>query len=195
MFTFLCYVLQINHLPPYPPSGYNPPTHNTHHSSFRNVNFPMSMNSLPHQGNGMNSKLSNYNVSSNGSVGKEHYGWWPSPPTPAQSQLQQSSSAIPGNHASYNSMFFNPSQSSLSMAAAVASMMPASARKSRRCRCPNCLSGVQPTQGNIALDNFHLWGKVRKSYASTLFTVPGEKKKKRQHICHIIGCGKVRDCH
>lgn len=24
------------------------------------------------------------------------------------------------------------------------------------------------------------------------FAVPGEKKKKRQHICHIIGCGKVK---
>ncbi|ODN00382.1 Transcription factor Sp9 [Orchesella cincta] len=133
------------------------------------------------------------------SATKEHFQWWhmpPTPPHPPVSHLQPSPppSSAPAPGSNVNVAFFSTSnptpsvngnminnnnnstpQNSLSMAAAMAmasvGMIPASVvaqqRKSRRCRCPNCLAGIQPV------------------------SAPGEKKKKRQHICHIIGCGKV----
>lgn len=139
-------------------------------------------------------------TASGGMMSKEHYhGWWPSP---TSSQMQQTSApptiTTSGNHSTFNPMFFNPSQSSLSVAAAVASILPSStqSRKSRRCRCPMCLGGNQPASGNWNSNEMINLGQYETLLnffpLSCLITVPGEKKKKRQHICHIPGCGKVR---
>lgn len=101
----------------------------------------------------------NGGVVGSGTITKEHYQWWPTGSSQSQIQLQQSpqaSMSSSGNHSTFNpSMFFSPSQSSMSVAAAVASMLPStSQRKSRRCRCPNCLAGIQPIQGKGLSNDF-----------------------------------------
>jgi len=80
-------------------------------------------------------------VSSGGSQ-KEHFQWWPSPPPSLSPPTAQMTPPPQGS-------YFTPSSNPLQFHAPNQALLPPVSvqRKSRRCRCPNCLSGIQPING------------------------------------------------